>query len=79
MNKQRTFQTLPLGALALALTLALGGCSLAPTLHTPEAPIPRQWAGNVPTAAASAAVDWQDFVTDPTVRKLVEQALHNNR
>lgn len=79
MNKQRTFQSMPLGALALALTLGLGGCSLAPTLHKPEAPIPQQWAGNVPTAAASAAVDWQDFVTDPAVRNLVEQALRNNR
>lgn len=76
-----------LGALAAALLLA--GCSLAPTYQPPEAPIPAQWTdgtralqdGATGTAAGSAAatLDWQAFVTDETLRALIELALANNR
>lgn len=76
-----------LGALAAAMLLA--GCSLAPSYQRPEAPIPAQWtdgtrasqegAAGTPTASAAATLDWQAFVTDDTLRALIELALANNR
>jgi multidrug efflux system outer membrane protein len=67
----------------LATALAMAGCSLTPAYQRPEAPIPAQWqektdAGDAP-ASAAATLDWQDFVTDPQLRKLIELALENNR
>lgn len=76
-----------LGALATAMLLA--GCSLAPTYQQPEAPIPAQWtdgtrapqddATSTSAASAAATLDWQAFVTDETLRALIELALTNNR
>ncbi|MGE4405066.1 efflux transporter outer membrane subunit [Pseudomonas sp.] len=76
-----------LGALATALLLV--GCSLAPTYHRPDAPIPGQWtdgakasqsgAATTPAASAAATLDWQTFVTDETLRKLIDLSLANNR
>lgn len=76
-----------LGALAAALLLA--GCSLAPTYQRPDAPIPGQWTDGAeasqpgavaaPPASAAATLDWRTFVTDETLRKLIDLSLANNR
>lgn len=68
---------------AALLTLALAGCTLAPTYERPPAPIPSHWqgAGTAPvnTQVAAAELDWNAFVTDDHLRRLIELALDNNR
>ncbi|MHA6912857.1 efflux transporter outer membrane subunit [Ralstonia pseudosolanacearum] len=77
------FQTeRPLGI--VALSLALAGCSLAPTYQRPEAPIPKVWGqsynANVTSSATEESMmDWQTFVMNEGLRNLVAQALENNR
>lgn len=73
-----------LGTLVGALLLA--GCSLAPGWQRPAAPIPAQWSdgvppqtGAAPAESAAATLDWQDFVADAQLRRLIELALANNR
>lgn len=64
----------------LLLTLALAGCSLAPTYQRPEAPIARQWnVGGDSRAVSVENFDWQAFVVDPELRRLIDIALANNR
>lgn len=69
----------------LAVSLVLAGCSLAPTYQRPQAPIPKQWnaasgdAGGASAISSAATLDWQTFVTDEHLRKLIELALVNNR
>lgn len=73
---------------ALLFTLVLAGCSLAPDYHRPGAPVPTQWTGNghltAPVAdnlviSSARTIDWQDFVADGRLRKLISLALENNR
>jgi len=61
--------------LALAVALALGGCSLIPEYIRPQQPIETQ------SAAASdwQAPNWQAFFVDPSLRRLISEALENNR
>lgn len=62
------------------LTLALGGCSLAPSYQRPEAPTARQWDADGGFRAISAQkLNWQGFIVDPELRRLVDIALANNR
>lgn len=62
------------------LAFALGGCSLAPSYQRPEAPIAEHWRADAnPEAAAGHALDWQAFIVDPQLRRLVGIALANNR
>jgi multidrug efflux system outer membrane protein len=75
-------QTLfPLRVSALLLTAALAGCSLAPIYERPASPVGQGWsqASSGPGESAAATLDWQSFVTDDALRKLVELALANNR
>ena len=66
---------------ALAVSMALVGCSLIPTYERPAAPVPSTFPNDPvqPTGAAPAAVAWQDFFTDARLRGLIETALANNR
>lgn len=67
---------------ALALSLLLTGCSLAPIHQRPEAPIPTQWQGQETVArlpSSAATLGWQSFITDEKLRQLVELSLANNR
>lgn len=67
---------------AMMAALSLTGCfSLAPDYATPAAPVPAQWPGNPQGAEGKASVDlgWEAFFTDPELRKLIAQALENNR
>jgi outer membrane protein, multidrug efflux system len=68
-------------ALVCALTLALGGCTLAPKYHRPSAPVPPSLPGTAVSAEAPLPQDvpWQEFFTDPGQRALIELALANSR
>jgi len=62
------------------LAFALGGCSLAPSYQRPEAPIAEHWRADTnPQAVAGHVLDWQAFIVDPQLRRLVGIALANNR
>ena len=64
----------------LSVSLLLGGCSLAPDYERPAAPMAAQWKQPaVSTHSAAATLDWPRFVTDASLRSLVELALSNNR
>ncbi|MDU9413190.1 efflux transporter outer membrane subunit [Pseudomonas sp. zfem005] len=69
-----------LTASALLIALTLGGCSMAPTYERPEAPVAAHWNG--PAAKADQAaneLDWRTFIVDADLRRLVGEALANNR
>jgi len=88
MSQALRLQRPALKASALWLaTATLSACmNLAPTYERPAAPVPAQLPA-LPAAAASepvaapgaAALAWRDFVQDPALRSLVEQALAYNR
>lgn len=65
----------------LALAVTLAGCSLAPSYQRPEAPVANAW--NAPVEATSStaadALDWQTFIVDPELRRVVQASLDNNR
>ncbi|MDD0976382.1 efflux transporter outer membrane subunit [Pseudomonas fontis] len=64
----------------LLIALALGGCSMAPTYERPAAPVAERWEGApAQQALASEALDWQQFIVDAQLRRLVSTALENNR
>ena len=71
--------------LLAASVIALSGCSMAPVYERPAAPIPTAWskvgeAADMDAQPSSAAkLDWQSFIADESLRKLVELALSNNR
>ncbi|TDF80708.1 efflux transporter outer membrane subunit [Pseudomonas sp. H9] len=78
------------GYLSIALSLALGGCSLIPEYQRPDAPVPSNWPqgmayGNPAPAsrqsaeARDSALSWEAFLRDPLLRKLVASAVDNNR
>ncbi len=67
-------------ASALALALVLGGCSLAPTYERPEAPVAEAWStASDQSGAEVGGLDWQAFIVDVELRRLVGIALDNNR
>lgn len=69
-----------LTASALLIALTLGGCSMAPTYERPEAPVAAHWNG--PAAIqdqAASELDWRTFIVDADLRRLVGEALANNR
>jgi len=68
---------------ALALALALGACSLAPTYVRPEAPVPPSWpVGDAylqQSEESLPAVTYADVFRDPRLQQLIALALDNNR
>jgi len=66
---------------AVALALALSGCSLAPAYVRPPSPVPPALPpADAPAGAPLATeVAWQDYFTDARLRAVIEQALANNR
>lgn len=64
---------------AVMSCLALSACSLAPTYHRPEAPIPQQYPGAGARDAAAALPPWRDFFRDARLQALIGLALDNNR
>lgn len=81
-NKQKTSHPALKRAAALAAITFLAGCSLMPSYERPAAPTAAQWPATAQASASSAnaaALTWQDYFTDPTLRQLIETALANNR
>lgn len=67
-------------ASALLIALTLGGCSMAPTYERPEAPVAAQWTGPAARQGQAASeLDWRTFIVDADLRRLVGEALANNR
>jgi multidrug efflux system outer membrane protein len=66
-------------ALAAALSVSLGACSLIPTYQRPSAPVPAQWAGAAGQGGDVAAMPWASYFPDPRLQGLVHKALDNNR
>jgi multidrug efflux system outer membrane protein len=79
--------------IGIALLAGLGGCTLEPRYHRPEAPVSQQWPngpafegpssvaagnGSAPPVAA-ADIGWREFFTDPRLQQLIQLALDNNR
>ncbi|SEB25634.1 efflux transporter outer membrane subunit [Variovorax sp. YR216] len=84
-------KTLTSLAAALASALVLSGCaSLAPDYQQPASPVPAQWpsgeayagdSANRATDAAKTAADipWRQFILEPRLQKVIEQALDGSR
>lgn len=70
-------------ALAAALSLSLGACSLIPTYQRPDAPVPGQWAESVPMPAGATSdvtqLAWTRYFPDPRLQGLIRKALDHNR
>ena len=67
-------------ALAVALGLALGACTLEPQYQRPPPPVPPLQAGaQGPGAQAAADIGWREFFPDAQLQELVALALTNNR
>ncbi|MFT8730655.1 MAG: efflux transporter outer membrane subunit [Acetobacter fabarum] len=69
------------GALLLAL---LGGCTMIPDYHKPEAPVADGWPqgqgkGVAGQDASALLQDWRSFYRDPVMQTLIASALENNR
>jgi multidrug efflux system outer membrane protein len=72
---------LVLGPLLAGITgiTAVAGCtSMAPAYDRPAAPVPANLPGGAGTQTA-AAVPWHDFVREPRLARIIEQALTQSR
>ncbi len=76
--------------IALLCAGVLAGCTLDPTYHRPSAPVDRTWSTapapaqqkvepNTAPVPLAAEIGWRDFFRDPSLQKLIELALANNR
>lgn len=65
--------------LTVAIGLALGGCSLAPTYQRPEVPIPAQWQLSIQQANDFANTAWWEQFGDPVLNSLIQTALRENK
>jgi multidrug efflux system outer membrane protein len=64
-----------------AITLALAGCSLAPTYERPAAPVAAAWPANAKAEGARkvADTDISQYYPDPRLQALIAAALEHNR
>jgi len=76
----------PWAAVFLAVSLIVGGCSLAPKYERPAAPVPGDWPTGAaypekvaPDAKKGADTAWEEYFTDPALKTLIAEALKNNR
>ena len=73
--------------LVAALAAVLAGCTLIPSYRRPPSSVPNRWPADAAVAAPgpggastpAADIGWQEFFTDPRLRRLVAIALENNR
>lgn len=72
---------LTLTPLVLALSVSLTACmTLAPSYERPAAPVPDTWPEAAPQQGTPAAkLQWRDYFTDESLRRLIDLALTNNR
>ena len=68
---------------ALCCCTALAACNLAPKYGRPETPVPTAWPEGSAYAAANpaekAGLPWEQLVSDPNLRIIIDRALTNNR
>ena len=82
--RRRGFKAHP-WLVVIALTAALGGCSLAPKYKQPQPPVPAEWPqgpayeASSPSAAMVSEIGWREFYADDRLRHIVELSLANNR
>jgi NodT family efflux transporter outer membrane factor (OMF) lipoprotein len=62
---------------ALALALAMAGCTVGPDYEKPETPTPQAWGEKVDTSTADLSRWWTVF-KDPVLERLVAQAIEAN-
>ncbi|WP_213880418.1 efflux transporter outer membrane subunit [Pseudomonas sp. dw_358] len=67
----------PFRALALAIALTLGGCSLVPAWRQPSTPVAAPWTGTTNTAAAAGGAWWTAF-NDAELDALEHRGLSEN-
>lgn len=64
----------------VCVPLVLGGCTLAPKYVRPDAPIPTEYhKGAGLFGTETQTLSWRQFFTDPTLQRLIELSLANNR
>ncbi|WP_202800809.1 efflux transporter outer membrane subunit [Pseudomonas psychrophila] len=69
----------------LSLVCSLSACSLTPTLHRPDLPVPASFPSLAPTVAVGEATEpasergWRTMFADPQLQHLIALALLNNR
>ena len=68
----------------LALVALLTGCSLMPAYQQPAAPVPTTFAGDTSTGGMGTAMPvselgWRDVFADPSLQRVIELSLANNR
>ncbi|MGA6925185.1 MAG: efflux transporter outer membrane subunit [Desulfosarcina sp.] len=73
--------------LVVSILILLVGCSLAPPYERPAAPVPGDWPDGPayqnqaasPAAPLAPEIPWRTFFTDERLRRVIQQALENNR
>ena len=71
--------------LTVAMTLALSGCSLIPNYQSPDMPVQAQWPEGaaydqgVSASTTATELGWRQFFVDPTLQRLIDLSLENNR
>lgn len=85
-RSSRTVRSASLQALPLLAAGVLSACGLAPAHVRPDSPVPPHWTHgtSAPRHDGTSAhwvddTQWQGFVTDPTLRRLIDTALRHNR
>ncbi|MGB9700591.1 MAG: efflux transporter outer membrane subunit [Thermodesulfobacteriota bacterium] len=67
----------------IMVILLLKGCTLIPKYEKPAAPVPVEWPKGAAYQEAIGPtppeIKWPDFITDEKLKKIIEQALRNNR
>jgi multidrug efflux system outer membrane protein len=66
----------------LTLAALLAGCSLMPAYERPQAPVAGTFAGALPgspDAMPVADLGWRDVFSDPSLQRVIEMGLANNR
>ncbi|MCC6136813.1 MAG: efflux transporter outer membrane subunit [Candidatus Contendobacter sp.] len=65
--------------IAVALGVALTGCSVGPVYERPEVPVPAQWQVNIQQANDFANTTWWNQFNDPELNRLIQIALEQNK
>jgi multidrug efflux system outer membrane protein len=82
MNRRTRLST------ALALSMVLTACTLAPRYRQPEAPVPGTFDAATPASTGAAApapavpaaeIGWREFFPDAELQGLIQRSLANNR
>ena len=66
--------------LCLCLSLLMSACTMAPKYQRPDMPVPTEYhKGAGLFGPAAPELGWKHFFTDPSVQRLIELSLANNR